>query len=103
MLHSIKCEISNSIVKECLSCALSNSNTVIGYKLAFYRENFDISILEHDLKHCLEHVKPEPLSIKRHSLAQCLHELSLAKCSQLLVNGFIGEEIDDMITFICSK
>ena len=36
LLHSIKCEISNSIVRECLSCALSNSNTVVGYKLAFY-------------------------------------------------------------------
>ena len=58
LLHSI----SNSIVRECLSCALSYSNTVIGYKLAFYRENFNISILEHDLKYCLKHVKPEPLS-----------------------------------------
>ena len=32
-----------------------------------------------------------------------LHELSLAECSQLIVNGCISEEIDDMITFICSK
>ena len=103
LLHSIKCQISNSIVRECLSCALSNSNTVIGYKLAFYRENFNISILEHDLKYSLEHVKPEPLSIKRQSLVQCLHELLLVKGSQLIVNGFINEEIDDMITFICSK
>ena len=103
LLHSIKCQISNSIVRECLSCALSNSNTVIGYKLAFYRENFNISILEHDLKYSLEHVKPEPLSIKRQSLVQCLHELLLVKGSQLIVNGFISKEIDDMITFICSK
>ena len=103
LLHFIKCEISNSIVRECLSCASSNSNTVTGYKLAFYKENFNISILEHDLKYCLEHVKPEPLSIKRQSLVQCLHVHSLAKCSQLIVNGFLSEEIDDMITFICSK
>ena len=41
------------------------------------------------------------LSIKRQSPVQCLHELSLAKCGQLIVNGFISEEIDDMITFIC--
>ena len=27
--------IKYSIVRECLSCALSNFNTVIGYKLAF--------------------------------------------------------------------
>ena len=104
MLHSIKCEISNSIVRECLSCALRYSNTVIGYKLAFYRENFfNISTLEYDLKYCLEHVKPEPLSIKRQSLVQCLHELSLAKCNQLIVNEFISKDIDDMTTFICSK
>ena len=41
LLHSINCEIRTSLV-----CALSNSNTVIGYKLAFYRENFNISIIE---------------------------------------------------------
>ena len=97
LLHSSKCKISNSIVRECLSCALNNSNTVIGYKLAFHRENIIFSILEHDLNYCLEHVKPEPLSIKRQSLAQCLHELSLAKCSQLLDNGFMSEEIDSLI------
>ena len=67
-LFSIKYEISNSILSECLSCALSDSNTVIGYKLAFHRENFTIGILENNLKYCLEHVKPEPLSIERQSL-----------------------------------
>ena len=36
-------------------------------------------------------------------LVQCLHELLLVKGSQLIVNGFISKEIDDMITFICSK
>ena len=80
LLHSIKYDISNSNVSECLPCALSNSNTVIGYKLAFYRENCIISILENDLKYCLEHVKPEPLSIEKQSLIKCLQELSIAKC-----------------------
>ena len=92
----------------CLMCFVQEERCleirfVIGYKLAFYRENFNISILEHDLKYSLEHVKPEPLSIKRQSLVQCLHELLLVKGSQLIVNGFISKEIDDMITFICSK
>ena len=70
LLHSIKCEISDDIAREYLSCALSNFNTIIGYKLAFYRLNFIIGILEHDLKYCLKDVKPEPLSIKRQSLVQ---------------------------------
>ena len=48
LLHFIKHEI-----RECLFCALSDSNAVIGYKLTFYRENFNIGILEHDLKYCL--------------------------------------------------
>ena len=91
------------MVSECLSCALSDSNTVIGYKLAFYREYFNISILEHDLKNCLEHVKPEALSIERQSRITCLQELSLAKCWQLIVNGFNSEDLDDMINFISSK
>ena len=65
--------------------------------------SFNISILEHDFKYCLEHVKPEPLSVERKLLVHCLHELSLAKCSQLIINRFISDEIDDMITFICSK
>ena len=39
LLHSIKYEISSIIVRECLSCAISDSNTVIGFKLSFYRGN----------------------------------------------------------------
>ena len=49
LLYSIKCEMSNSIVRECLYCVLSNFNTVISYKVAFYRKKINISILEHDL------------------------------------------------------
>ena len=74
LLHSIKCEISNSIVRECLSCALSNSNTVIGNKLAFVEK----------IIYFLEHDKPELLSIKRQSPVQCLIEPSLGKCTQLM-------------------
>ena len=50
LLHSTKYEINNSIVSECLSCALSDSNTVIGYKLAFYRENFNIRTQNSELR-----------------------------------------------------
>ena len=56
----------------------------ISYKMAFYRDNLNINILEHDLKYCLEHRKSESLSIKRQSLIKCLLELSLAKFSQLI-------------------
>ena len=45
------------------------------------------------IKCYLEHGKPEPLSIKRQSLIKCLHELSLAKCSQLTVNGYIVRKL----------
>ena len=41
LLHFIKYNINNSTVSECLSCTLSDSNTVIGYKIAFNRDILD--------------------------------------------------------------
>ena len=34
----------NHIVKSCMRAALYNSNTCIGYKLAFYRYKFDLDM-----------------------------------------------------------
>ena len=36
--------VKNTIVRECLHNAIYNSNTVIGYKLAFFRENFSMNL-----------------------------------------------------------
>ena len=38
------------------------------YKVAFYKENFNISVLEHDLVYCLEYVKLEPQVLKDNHL-----------------------------------
>ena len=46
LLHSIKYDLSNSTVSECSSCTFSDSNTVIGYKIAFNRENFKFHIFK---------------------------------------------------------
>ena len=42
----------------------------------------------------------EPLSIEGQSIIKCLQKLPLAKCDQLIVNGVISEELDDMINYI---
>ena len=42
-------------------------------------------------------------AINVYTYIKCLHELSLDKCRLLLVNGFISEELDDMINCISSK
>ena len=36
----------NCIVKECLTVGINNSNTIIGYKLAFIRSRFGINALD---------------------------------------------------------
>ena len=52
---------------------------------------------------CLELVKSVPLSIERQLLMKCLQKLSLAKCRQVIGNGFLSEELRDMINLISSR
>ena len=40
--------VKNTIVQECLHNAMYNANTVIAYKLEFFRENFNINLFEND-------------------------------------------------------
>ena len=37
--------VKNTIVQECLHNAMYNANTIIGYKLAFFRENLNINFV----------------------------------------------------------
>ena len=44
LLHSMYYYIENDIVKQCVFNSMHDSNTAIGFKLAFIRENFNIDI-----------------------------------------------------------
>ena len=48
--------INNCIVKECLTVGINNSNTIIGYKLAFIRSRFGINVIDTRYDVCLHNV-----------------------------------------------
>ena len=92
--------VKNTIVQECLHNAMYNANTVIGYKLAFLRENFNINLFENDINYCLCQVHPATLDMEDQSLVDCLHTPSMAKANEVTVDGLEMEELDFIINSI---
>ena len=51
-LHSLL-QSTNYIVRQCIMNASSNANTLIGYKMSYYRSMYGIDICNDDLNYCL--------------------------------------------------
>ena len=51
LLYNMNMFVNNTIVQECLHNAMYNANTVIGYKLAFFRENFNINLFKNNINY----------------------------------------------------
>ena len=80
--------VKHTIVQECLHNAIYNSNTVIGYKLAFFRENFNMNLLENDINYCRRQVHLATLDMDDKSLVDCLHMQFFSKSNEVTVDGF---------------
>ena len=100
LLYNMSMFVKNTIVQECLHNAIYNANTVIGCKLAFFRENVYINLFENDINYCLRQVHPATLDMEDRSLVDCLHTLIMAKSNQVTVDGFEMEELDFIINSI---
>ena len=100
LLYNMNMFVKNTIVQECLHNAMYNANTVIGYKLAFFREHFNINLFENDINYCLRQVHPTTLDMKDQSLEDCLHTLIMAKSNEVTVDGFEIEELYFIINSI---
>ena len=74
----------NSIVRQCIMNASSNANTLIGYKMSYYRSMYGIDICNADLNYCLLRAKPLCLTHDQHAQVKCLYELP---CSISCVNS----------------
>ena len=53
----------NQIVRQWLSVSVHDSNTRIGYKLAFYRSRYTLLLNDIDLIKCLRRAVPFPLTL----------------------------------------
>ena len=100
LLYNMNMFVNNTIEQECLHNAMYNANTVIGYKLAFFRENFNINLFENDINYCLRQVHPATLDMEDQSLVDCLHTQIMAKSDEVTVDGFEMEELDFIINSI---
>ena len=99
LLYNMIMFVNNTIVQECFHNAMYNANTVIGYRLTFFREHFNINLFENDINYCLRQVHPATLEEDRY-LVDCLHTLIMAKSNEVTVGGFEIEELDVIINSI---
>ena len=70
--------------------ASSNANTLIGYKMSYYRSMYGIDICNADLNYC--YAKPLCLTPDQHAQMNCLYELS---SNHRIINGFDPDKITD--------
>ena len=82
--------------------ASSNANTLIGYKMSYYRSMYGIDICNAHLIYCLLRAKPLCLTPDQHAPVNCLYELSLAKSNHRIIDGFNPDEITDTIIAIAT-
>ena len=79
----------NYFVRQCIINASSNLNTLIGYKMSYYRSMYGIDICNADLNYCVLRAKPLCLTPDQHTHVNCLYELSLAKKTIIIIiDGF---------------
>ena len=90
----------NCIVKECLTAVINNSNTIIGYKLAFIRSIFGINVIDTGYDVCLHNIIGTQLTVEQENLVNCIHTLILTRSNNLYIDGFSNNDINYIIDYI---
>ena len=90
----------NTIVKNCFRNALYNSNTCIGYKLAFYRYKFDID-LSSNMKNSIARMSASELNCDQLAIVSNLTSLINVRSGNEVINDFTTKEVNYMINMFC--
>ena len=93
----------NAIIRQCILNAYYNANSLIGYKLAYFRSSFGIDIFYCDIMSSMEKSKPNVLLDEQQAQVNCLYTLCQAKSSHLKINGLSNDEINYLIDFITTS
>ena len=78
----------NAILRQCISNAYYIANSLIGYKLAYFRSYFGIDIFNCDIMSSIEKSKPNVLLDEQHAKCNWLDTLCQANSNQLTINGY---------------
>ena len=84
----------NAIIRQYIFNAYYNANSLIGYKLAYFRSSFGIDIFNCDIISSIEKSKPNVVLDEQQAQVNCLHTLCQAKSSHLTINGLSNDEIN---------
>ena len=90
----------NCIVKECLTVGINNSNTIIGYKLAFIRSRFGFNVIDTRYDVCLHNIIGTQLTVEQQNLVNCIHTLIFTRSNNLCIDNFSNYDINYIIDYI---
>ena len=99
MYHSSK-----SIVRTVFNNALYNSNSCIGYKMAYFRNTYAVDITKHDPKFVFSRVKATGTynNIAHKATIDNLLTLLHVRFDISYIEGFDGSDIDDLIELVAT-
>ena len=99
MYHS-----SNYIVKTIFNNALYNSNSCIGYKMAYFRNIYAINITKHDPSFVFSRVKATGTynNIAQSAAVDNLLTVLHVRSDISYIEGFDGSDIDDLIELVAT-
>ena len=85
---------------QCLTAGINNSNTIIGYKLAFIRFRFGINVINTGYDVCLHNIIGTQLTEEQKILVNCIHTLIFKRSNNLCIDGFSNNDINYIIDYI---
>ena len=86
----------NYIIHTCISNALYNSNTCIGYKLAFFRYMFNID-MDSNINSSISRLSICSMNDNQTAIVNNLKTLISVKGGSHVINGFTTNEINDLV------
>ena len=94
----------NHLVSSCFEYVSNNANSILGNKIAYFREKY---MIQHDfsnLNKAIKQIEPASvLSVEEKSLIDSVWTLILVKSNQYTVQGFDFAEINDMLCFLVTR
>ena len=95
---------SNSSVRTVFNNALHNSNSCIGYKMAYFRNSYAVDITKHDPSFVFSRVKTTGTyyNIAHSATIDNLLNLLHVRSDISYIEGFGGSDIDDLIELVAT-
>ena len=90
----------NVLVRACFSIITNNANSILGNKLAYFRDRFAININRCTFNDNIKKIKLSTvISDEEQLIINNIWSLILVKSNQYDMQGFDGSEIGDILTF----